>query len=107
MPSARRDLMRVLWTHNFDPAKPNSQVYMNTAAEGLRAAGVDLTLEYLGNLRSPGNLARARARVRARARDFDLVHAQYGSACALATNGARGVPSVLSIRGNDWSVHDG
>ena len=97
--------LRVLWTHNFDPDKPNSQVYMNTAAAGVRARGVDLHLEYLGNLRSIPNVLRARRRVRELSKEFDLVHAQYGSACALATTAAVGVPRVLSIRGNDWSVH--
>jgi len=99
--------MRVLWTHNFDPAQPNSQVYMSTAAAGVRALGVDLHLEYLGNLRSIPNLLRARRRVRRASRGFDLVHAQYGSACALATAAADAVPKVLSIRGNDWTVHAG
>ncbi len=97
--------MRILWTHNFDPDKPNSQVYMNTAAAGVQARGVDLHLEYLGNLRSIPNLLRARRRVRALSRAFDLVHAQYGSACALATMAASCLPKILSIRGNDWSVH--
>jgi glycosyltransferase involved in cell wall biosynthesis len=39
------------------------------------------------------------------AADFDVVHAQYGSACALATAGVGAVPTVLSVRGNDWNVH--
>jgi len=99
--------MRVLWTHNFDPAKPNSQVFMNIAASGLRARGVDLHCEYLGNLRSITNLAAARRRLRRLASDFDLVHSQYGSACALATAAITGIPKVLSVRGNDWNVHDG
>ena len=98
--------MRVLWTHNFDPAKPNSQVFMNIAARGLRARGVDLHCEYLGNLRSIVNLARARKHLRSLAADFDVVHAQYGSACALATAAITGKPKVLSIRGNDWNLHD-
>ena len=87
MPPPGRHLMamRVLWTHNFDPAMPNSQVYMNIAAGGLRALGVDLHLEFLGNLRSFGNLRQARRHVRDLAAGFDVVHAQYGSACALAT----------------------
>jgi teichuronic acid biosynthesis glycosyltransferase TuaC len=97
--------MRVLWTHNSDPDKPNSQVYINIAADGLRRRGIDLELEYLGNLRSIPNLLRARQRVRRLSAGFDVVHAQYGSACALATAAADGVPKVLSIRGNDWSVH--
>lgn len=98
--------MRVLWTHNFDPAKPNSQVFMNIAASGLRARGIDLHCEYLGNLRSVRNLAAARRRLPQLARDFDVVHAQYGSACGFATMAIEGVPKVLSVRGNDWNVHD-
>jgi len=104
--SRPNDSMRVLWTHNFDPAKPNSQVFMNIAAEGLRARGIDLHCEYLGNLRSPFNLEKARRHVRRFAKDFDVVHSQYGSACAFATAAIDGIPKVLSVRGNDWNVHD-
>lgn len=96
--------MRVLWTHNFDPSVATSGVFMHTAARGLRAQGVDLHLEYLGNLRSPAQILRARKRIRDMAKAFDLVHAQYGSACALATSAAQGIPRVLTIRGSDWQV---
>lgn len=98
--------LRVLWTHNFDPNDPSKGSFMHTSAQGLRARGVDLRLEYLGNLRSPMQVLRARARVKELAPDYDLVHAQFGSACALATAGAEGVPKLLSIRGNDWATHD-
>ena len=96
--------MRVLWTHNFDSALPNGQLFMNIASLGLRARGVDPHFEYLGNLRSITNLVRARTRLRRLAADFDLVHAQYGSACALATAAIDGIPKVLSVRGSDWNV---
>jgi glycosyltransferase involved in cell wall biosynthesis len=96
--------MRVLWTHNFDPAVPNSQVFMNVASSGLLACGVDLHFEYLGNLRSINNLVSARKRIRRLAADFDLIHAQYGSACALATAAIDGIPKVLSICGSDWHI---
>jgi glycosyltransferase involved in cell wall biosynthesis len=98
--------MRVLWTHNFDPAVPNSQVFMNITSSGLRARGVDPHFEYLGNLRSITNLISARRHLRRMTADFDLVHAQYGSACALATTAIKGIPKVLSVRGNDWNVHN-
>ena len=98
--------MRVLWTHNFDPKDPSKGSFMHTTAEGLRARGVDLRLEYLGNLRSPMQVLRARTRVRQLASQFDLVHAQFGSACALATAAAEGVPKLLTVRGNDWATHD-
>jgi teichuronic acid biosynthesis glycosyltransferase TuaC len=103
----RRRGMRILWTHNFDPAKPNSQVFMNIAALGLSARGIDLHFEYLGKLRSVTNLLSARRRLRGLVADFDLVHAQYGSACSLATAAMDGLPKVLSVRGNDWNVHNG
>ena len=45
--------MRVLWTQNFDPAILDKGCFMYSAYEGLRDAGVDVQLEYLGNLRSP------------------------------------------------------
>jgi teichuronic acid biosynthesis glycosyltransferase TuaC len=97
--------MRVLWTHNFPPEEPNSQVYMNTTAAGLIRRGVEPHCEYLGNLRSVRTLWRARRRVSSLAPSFDVIHAQYGSACALATSVADAPAKVVSIRGNDWTVH--
>ena len=96
--------MRVLWPHNFNPALPNSQLFMDVASKGLRAHGFDPYRDYLGNLRSITNLMSARSRLRRLAVDFDLVHAQYGSACALATSAIGGIPRVLSVRGSDWNV---
>ncbi len=97
--------MRVLWTHNFNPARLNSGVFMFTAAEGLRTLGIDVQLEYLGNLCSPVNIIKAQKHVKKIAKYFDLVHAQYGSACALATSKVRDCPKALSLRGSDWNVH--
>lgn len=96
--------MRVLWTHNFDPEIENSGVFMHTLAAGIRARGVDLQMKYLGNLRSVPQILRARKRIRKMARDFDIVHAQYGSACALVTAAARDVSRFVTIRGSDWQV---
>ena len=98
--------MRVLWTHNFDPLKLNAGCFMHTAANGLRALGVDVQFEFLGNLRYPWNLLAARKRVRLRARDFDIVHAQYGSACAFVTAGVDDRPTAVTVRGNDWNLHN-
>jgi glycosyltransferase involved in cell wall biosynthesis len=79
---------------------------MYTTAQGLRARGVDLRLEYLGNLRSASGILRARAHVKRLASEYDLVHAQFGSACALATAAAEGIPKLLTIRGSDWATYD-
>ena len=100
------DRVRVLWTHNFDPDIPSKGSFMHITAEGLRARGVELHLEYLGNLRSARQILRARRHVRKLALQFDLVHAQFGSACALATAAVKTVPKVVTIRGNDWATHD-
>lgn len=97
--------MRVLWTHNFDPRVLNSGVFVHTTGRGIRAHGIDLRLEYVGNLRSVSQIFRARKRIREMASEFDVVHAQYGSACAVVTAAVKGVPKVLSIRGSDWQVH--
>ena len=95
--------MRVLWTHNFDPGNPVSGVFMRTAADALADRGVDIELEYLGNLRNPRDVFAARRRVRRMAASFDVVHSQFGSACALVTTAIRGRPLVVSLRGSDWT----
>lgn len=99
--------MRVLWPHNFNPQKPNSGVFMHIAAKGLEQFGVTVHLEYLGNLRNPISVLSARKKLQKLATKFDLVHAQFGSACALATAGIKGIPKVLSLRGSDWNTYDG
>jgi len=98
-------VMRILWTHNFDPHVANSGVFVHKTAEGVRARGIDLHLEYLGNLRSMRQLMRARRHVKRLARDFDLVHAQFGSACGLVTSVVEGIPKIVTIRGSDWNIH--
>ncbi len=99
-------IMRVLWTHNFNPAALSSGCFMYTTAAGLRDLGVSVSLEYLGNLRSPLNIVRARKRIAERAKEYDIVHAQYGSACALVTAAVSDRPTVLTVRGSDWNTHD-
>lgn len=98
--------MRVLWTHNFDPAVRGGGSFMHTLARGMAAQGVDIELMYLGRLNRPTQLWAARREVRRRSRGFDLVHAQFGSACGLATAAAP-TPRVLSLRGSDWHRYRG
>ncbi len=96
--------MRVLWTHNFDPLRPNSGVFMYILADGLKQQGVQLDFQYLGNLRSPRELWRAIKHLKQVGQEYDIVHAQFGSACALATSYVKEVPKVVSLRGSDWNV---
>lgn len=95
-----RGRCRVLWTHNFDPAHPGAGVFMYTLADAVRAAGVDVELRYLGNLRQPSTIWRALTTLRREAAGFDLVHAQFGSLCGLMSS-ICGVPKLLTLRGSD------
>lgn len=94
--------MKVLWTHNFDPRVLNSGCFMYTAAQGLSDVGVRVDLRYLGVLRRPDAILRAQRELAVASKSYDLVHAQYGSACAFATAGSR-VPYLVSVRGSDWN----
>ncbi len=82
----------------------NSGVFMHISADGVRKLGVDLTLLYVGNLRSIKGLLKARKCVKQLSGKYDLIHAQYGSACAVVTAAATGIPKVLSVRGSDWTI---
>jgi glycosyltransferase involved in cell wall biosynthesis len=96
--------MRVLWTTNEDPSQMNSMVFIEASMSGLGQHGVQVTLDCIGPLRSPRALRRAARVVGRRAKSFDLIHAQYGSACGFVTSRVRGVRKLVTIRGSDWST---
>lgn len=98
--------MRVLWTHNFNPAVPGSGSFMHRLASGVSALDVKIDLLYLGNLRHFGQIYSARDKIRRLSKNYDIVHAQFGSACAVATAAAVG-PKVVSLRGSDWHRYKG
>jgi len=98
--------MKVLWPHNFAPSHLNSQIFINITADGLRANGIDIQFEYLGNLRAIRNILNSRRRLKQLQKYFDLVHVQYGSASAFVVGKAINmIPKILTIRGNDWNLH--
>ncbi|MGA2258804.1 MAG: glycosyltransferase [Thermoguttaceae bacterium] len=92
--------MRVLWVHNFPPDVVSSGVFMHILYEQMRSLGVDVTLHYTGNLRSPVRMLRAARQLRAVAGEYDLVHAQFGSACGLITSFTPGA-KLVTLRGTD------
>jgi glycosyltransferase involved in cell wall biosynthesis len=92
--------MRILWVHNFSDRVVSAGVFMFSLAGELRRIGVDLDLYNTGSLRSFTNLLAARHKVARMSSQYDLVHAQFGSACALVTSRAK-CPKVLSLRGTD------
>jgi teichuronic acid biosynthesis glycosyltransferase TuaC len=98
--------MRVLWPHNFDHInRPEGGMWIGTRTSGcaLSAAGVHPQHLYLGNLRKPVQLWRARAELSLHARGVDILHAQYGSACAMVCVGIGDCPRIVSLRGSDWT----
>lgn len=98
--------MRVLWTHNFDPAIPEAGIFMHTFADAVRDYGVEVDTVYLGKVRSISSFIVAKKMISAQCGDFDLLHSQYGSMCGVVSAGFP-VPSVLSLRGSDWHVYNG
>jgi teichuronic acid biosynthesis glycosyltransferase TuaC len=93
--------MKVIWAHNFDPEAQNSGVFMHTLRQGLVDLGLDPELFYLGNLRSAGGIPSAVRALRKRSNGCDILHAQFGSACALVVSRVPG-RKVVSLRGSDW-----
>lgn len=93
--------LRVLWPHNFDPEKENSGVFMHLLADAFEIDDLYIQKHYLGNLRNPLSLLTAARALRKTASSFDVVHAQFGSACGLVSSAAD-APRVLSLRGSDF-----
>lgn len=93
--------MKILWTHNFNPEIQNSGVFMNIFANAMRKIGVQIDTHYLGSLNNPKNFLKSRLEVFDISGEYDLVHAQFGSACAIVSASAR-CPKILSLRGSDW-----
>jgi glycosyltransferase involved in cell wall biosynthesis len=93
--------MRILWTHNFPPRLVSSGVFMHTTLAEFQRQGVDIDLHHTGNLRNPVELVRAIRSVSREARGYDIVHAQFGSACAWVTSFVD-QPKVVTLRGSDY-----
>jgi glycosyltransferase involved in cell wall biosynthesis len=72
----------------------------------MRSLGVQVTLRYLGNLRSTSAICRASREVNKESKSYDIVHAQFGSACAFVSSFSS-APTVVSLRGSDWHVYYG
>jgi glycosyltransferase involved in cell wall biosynthesis len=93
--------VKVVWAHNFDPEVENAGTFMFTMRRAVQRLGVEPRMVYLGNLRRPRGISRAIAGLREAVRDADIVHAQFGSACALTVSRV-GAKKILSLRGSDW-----
>ena len=98
--------MKILWTHNFSPDVANSGVFMKQIHSQLKQDNINIEMMYLGNLRSLFGLIKAIIKVRNTSESFDIVHAQFGSACAFVSMFAK-CKKILSLRGSDIHRYEG
>jgi teichuronic acid biosynthesis glycosyltransferase TuaC len=97
--------MRLLWPHNFSqrPGQIGGGWLGTKASEfALQAQGLHPRLLQLGNLRNPLGTIRARRLVSFASEQADVIHVQFGSACALICAKASDRPRVVTLRGSDW-----
>ena len=97
--------MRILWTTNEPPLLHAPLVFLNPLAAWLRDQGVDIEIHRTASLRSPWAIYRAAREIGRKSRRFDIVHSQYGSACAVATVYGDHSPSMITVRGSDWNTY--
>jgi len=71
----------------------------------LQDHGVSVTTLRLGPAQTPKAVYAARRTVRERAAGFDIIHAQKGSSCALASVPTGGRPFMVTLRGSDWNLY--
>ena len=93
--------MKVLWTHTFDPSNPFSGIFMHRHIKSLKKEGIIIEPIYLGRIRSLYKLQHAIKLLKSKSKDFDLIHAQYGSTCGLASSFIN-KRKILSLKGSDW-----
>lgn len=86
--------------HNFDPAVVASGVFMHVLLQEVCRLGVQAEDYYAGKLNRVHALLGAARRVCKASAEYDVVHAQYGSACAFVCRNAR-CAKLLTLRGSD------
>ena len=95
--------MKVLWVHTFDPEIPSSGNFMHHFHEAVAkfCPEVSVDLFYVSKsglftfLRSLVLLRRAKS-------DYDIIHFQYGSTCAILAYIVRHHTMLVTLRGSDW-----
>lgn len=97
--------MHVLWAHNYPTDVLGAGIFMHQQAKAFRDKGIQLDLHYMGNLRNPGTLIQAYKRIQKLSQNYDLIHAQFGSACGCIVSRLSGV-KIISLRGSDWYGND-
>ncbi|UWX55006.1 glycosyltransferase family 4 protein [Maribacter litopenaei] len=93
-----RQKKRILWTHNFPYDSTLGGIWMFNQHEFLKD---EVDLYYLNNLRNPIYFIKHLLKLRKLSKDYDIVHAQYGSAVGFITSFAK-CSRILSLKGSDW-----
>lgn len=93
--------MKAAWVHTFPPCPAASGIFMRVLADGVRRQGVEVEMIGVAGQCRSWRLVRPRGDTRDRAARCDLVHAQYGSGCAMFSSRLAG-RRVVTLRGSDW-----
>ena len=95
--------MKILWVHTFDPSVLNSGNFMYHFFAALKQyhPNEDVDLFYL-NKSGPYKLFKSVLRLRRIRHDYDIVHFQYGSTCAILAYLIRHPIMFVTLRGSDW-----
>tara|TARA_Y100000385_G_scaffold291066_1_gene367012 strand:+ start:6208 stop:7167 length:960 start_codon:yes stop_codon:yes gene_type:complete len=89
---------KILWVHNFTKGKGKGGIWMFNQQELLQDR-VDLYYAY--GLRNPLNIVKHYFILRKLCKQYELVHAQYGSAVGFLV-GLLNHTKILTLRGSDW-----
>ena len=93
--------MKILWAHNFDEKMVSSGVFMYQLANAIREQGIEVDFFNMGYLRKFYRLYSLRRKLNKISAHYDILHAQFGSACGYIMGGVSGL-KILSLRGSDW-----
>ncbi|SNR66937.1 Glycosyltransferase involved in cell wall bisynthesis [Maribacter sedimenticola] len=89
---------KILWIHNFEKGTGKGGGWMFNQYEFLQE---EVDIYYLKNLRNPISFLKHCLHLRKLSRNYDIVHAQYGSAVGFITSLLHGT-KIISLKGSDW-----
>lgn len=95
--------MRVLWVHNFSISQGRGGFFVQASADALVGEGIDVECIELSRLSNPLCFLRQLRDCARKVRSggYDLVHAQFGSACGFLVAMLPG-KKLMYLRGSDW-----
>lgn len=89
---------RILWIHNFEKGTGKGGGWMFNQYEFIKQ---EADIYFLKNLRNPISFIKHCLHLRKLSKNYDIVHAQYGSAVGFITSLLHGA-RIISLKGSDW-----